>query len=87
MIRKFLKAQELNYLNDISSFEFKEHDVINIIIIFDLMETYLESDDYYGEFPDEYELFREFYEQINYKFDDLYYSDSDSDSDCDLIIL
>ena len=78
MIRKFLKAQELNYLYDISSFEFKEHDVININIIFNLMETYLESDDYYGDFLEEYEIFREFYEQINYKFDDIIYN-SDSD--------
>ena len=61
-----------------SSFEFKEHDVININIIFNLMETYLESDDYYGDFLEEYEIFREFYEQINYKFDDIIYN-SDSD--------
>ena len=42
------------------------------------METYLESDDYYGDFLEEYEIFREFYELINYKFDDIIYN-SDSD--------
>ena len=81
-IRKFLKAQELYYLKDTSSFVFKECDVENIIFLFERMHFDFEEDeefvdghpDDYPAYRDFYELFCKFYEKINIGF-----SESESD--------
>ena len=60
-IKKFLKAQEIEYLNDISEFYFKESDV-NFIVSLEL-----QLDDYMDIFydPDSYKFDREKYENDN----------------------
>ena len=91
-IRKFLKAQELDYLKDTSCFIFKDCDVENIEELFDKMHyDFVEDkevsedgiDDFYSVdlqgYRDFYELFRKFYDKINVGF-------SESESESDLII-
>ena len=75
-IRKFLKAQELDYLKDTSCFILKESDVDNINFLFERMHFDFEEDDefvdgYPEDFPgcrDFYELFCKFYDKINIEF-------------------
>ena len=82
-IKKFLKAQELNYLKDTSCFIFKECDVENIDFSFERMKFDFEEDeefvdghpDDYPGYGDFYELFCKFYNKINID------TDTDSDSD------
>ena len=88
-IRKFLKAQELDYLKDTSCFIFKDCDVDNIEDLFDHMHyDFVEDkevredgiDDFYSVdlsgYRDFYELFCKFYDKINIGF-----SESESESD------
>ena len=81
-IKKFMKAQELNYLNDTSCFKFKECDVENIVFLFERMHFDFEEfdechpDDYPG-YRDFYEFFCKFYNKINIDF----CSDSDDSDD------
>ena len=92
-IRKFLKAQELDYLKDTSCFIFKECDVENIEELFDKMHyDFFEDkevsedgidDFYYVDLPgyrDFYELFCKFYDKINVGFSE---SESESESESD----
>ena len=83
-MRKFLKAQELDYLKDTSCFIFKECDVENIDFLFERMHFDFEEgeefvdghpDDYLG-YRDFYELFCKFYNKINIGF-----SESESESE------
>ena len=88
-IRKFLKAQELDYIKDISGVYFKECDVGNIINIAEKINSIMLidkelSDDFENDFPgftDFYELFCKFYDKLNIEF-----LDSDSDSDIEINI-
>ena len=83
-IRKFLKAQELDYLKDTSCFILKESDVDNINFLFERMHFDFEEDDEfvdgcpedYPGYQDFYELFCKFYDKINIE-----YSESESESD------
>ena len=83
-IRKFLKAQELDYLKDTSCFILKESDVDNINFLFERMHFDFEEDDEfvdgcpkdYPDYQDFYELFCKFYDKINIE-----YSESESESD------
>ena len=73
IIKKFMKAQELNYLKDTSCFKFKECDVENIVFLFERMYYDFEEDDEFVDgYPDDYlgyrdfyELFCKFYDKIN----------------------
>ena len=84
IIKKFMKAQELNYLKDTSCFKFKECDVENIVFLFERMNFDFEEDeefvdghpDDYPGYRDFYELFCKFYDKINFDSDS---DDSDSD--------
>ena len=77
-IKKFMKAQELGYLKDTSSFTFKECDVENIIFLFERMHFDFEEDEEFVDgnpddflgYRDFYELFCKFYEKINFDSDD-----------------
>ena len=81
-----MKAQELGYLKDTSSFIFKECDVENIKDLFDSMHyDFVEDkedgiDDFYSVdllgYRDFYELFCKFYDKINIGF-----LESESESD------
>ena len=83
-IKKFMKAQELGYLKDISCFKFKKCDFENIAFIFERMHFDFEEDEEYDEgyrddipgYRDFYELFSKFYDRINVGF-----SESESESD------
>ena len=85
-IRKFVKAQELDYLKDTSCFIFKQCDVDNINVLFERMHFDFEEDDefvdgYPEDYPgyrDFYELFCKFYDKINIGFLE---SESESESD------
>ena len=80
-IKKFMKAQELNYLKDTSCFKFKECDVENIVFLFERMHFDFEEDEEFDEgHPDDYPGYRDFYE-LFCKFYDKINFDSDSDSD------
>ena len=76
-IIKFMKAQELGYLNDTSCFKFKECDVENIVVLFERMHFDFEKDeefvdghpDDYTGYRDFYELFCKFYDKINFDSD------------------
>ena len=62
-IKKFMKAQELNYLTDNSCFKFKECDVENIVFLFERMHFDFEEDDEFVDgYPDDYPGYRDFYE-------------------------
>ena len=62
-IKKFMKAQELNYLKDTSCFKFKECDVANIVFLFERMHFDFEEDDEFVDgYPDDYPGYRDFYE-------------------------
>ena len=62
-IKKFMKAQELNYLKDTSCFKFKECDVENIVFLFERMHFDFEEDDEFVDgYPDDYPGYRDFYE-------------------------
>ena len=88
VIRKFLKAQELDYIKDTSCFRFKECDVENIDYLFERMQSDFEEDeefvdgrpDDYPVYRDFYELFCKFYNKINIEFSEGG-SESDSESD------
>ena len=77
-IKKFMKAQEVDYLKDTSSFNFKETDVENIVFLFERMHFYFEEDEEFDEgYPDDfpgyrdfYELFCKFYDKIKFDSDD-----------------
>ena len=77
-IKKFMKAQELGYLNDTSCFKFKECDVENIVFLFERMHFDFEEDEEFVDgnpddflgYRDFYELFCKFYEKINFDSDD-----------------
>ena len=87
-LRKFLKAQELGYLKDISSFIFKESDVYNINLLFEKMYFDFEEDEefvdgYPVDFPgyrEFYEFFSKFYNKLNIEFLE---KDSESESELD----
>ena len=80
-IKKFMKAQELGYLNNTSCFKFKECDVENIVFLFERMHFDFEEDEEFDEgHPDDYPGYRDFYE-LFCKFYDKINFDSDSDSD------
>ena len=80
-IKKFMKAQELGYLNDTSCFKFKECDVENIVFLFERMHFDFEEGEEFDEgHPDDYPGYRDFYE-LFCKFYDKINFDSDSDSD------
>ena len=72
-IKKFMKAQELNYLKDTSCFKFKECNVENIVFLFERIYFDFEEDqefvdgypDDYPGYRDFYELFCKFYDKIN----------------------
>ena len=82
-IRKFLKAQELDYLEDTSCFICKECDVENIDFLFERMHFDFEEDEEFVDgHPDDYPGYRDFYE-LFCKFYDKINFDSDSDSDSD----
>ena len=54
-IKKFMKAQELGYLNDTSCFKFKECDVENIVFLFERMHFDFEEDEEFVDgHPDDY---------------------------------
>ena len=91
--KKFLKAQEIGYLKDTSSFIFKECDVENIKDLFDSMHyDFVEDkevredgiDDFYSVdllgYRDFYELFCKLYDKINIGFSE---SESESESEYD----
>ena len=81
IIKKFMKAQELNYLKDTSCFIFKDCDVENIVFLFERMHFDFEEDDEFVDgYPDDYTGYRDFYE-LFCKFYDKINFDSDSDSD------
>ena len=62
-LRKFLKAQELDYLKDISCFTIKEFDVENLTFLFERMKYDFEEDDEFVDgHPDDFPGNREFYE-------------------------
>ena len=62
-IKKFMKAQELNYLKDTSCFKFKECGVENIVFLFERMHFDFEEDDEFVDgYPDDYPGYRDFYE-------------------------
>ena len=62
-IKKFMKAQEPNYLTDTSCFKFKECDVENIVFLFERMHFDFEEDDEFVDgYPDDYPGYRDFYE-------------------------
>ena len=62
-IKKFMKAQELGYLKDTSSFNFKECDAENIVFLFSRMHSDFEEDEEFDEgHPDDYSGYRDFYE-------------------------
>ena len=93
-IKKFMKAQELGYLNDTSCFKFKECDVENIVFLFERMHFDFEEDEEFDEghpddFPgyrDFYELFCKFYDKINFDSDNIVDVLSDYEgyeTDCD----
>ena len=72
-IKEFMKAQELNYLKDISCFTFKKCDVENtafifenIISLFEIMKYYDFEKDNYLHYRDFYKLFCKFYNKINF---------------------
>ena len=74
-IKKFMKAQELGYLKDISCFKFKKCDFENIafifeniVFLFEIMNFDFEEDDY-SEYRYFYELFCKFYNKINFDSD------------------
>ena len=77
-IKKFMKAQELDYLKDTSCFKFKECDVENIVFLFERMHFDFEEDEEFVDgnpddflgYRDFYELFCKFYEKINFDSDD-----------------
>ena len=78
-IKKFMKAQELGYLNDTSCFKFKECDVENIVFLFERMHFDFEEDEEFDEgHPDDYPGYRDFYE-LFCKFYDKIKCDSDSE--------
>ena len=75
-IKKFLKAQELEYLSDISEFYFKESDVNYIdsleLQLDDYMDLFYDPDSYefdQEKYENDYPGLREFYESFN-KFKD-----------------
>ena len=82
-----MKAQELDYLEDISSFTFKECDVDNIKSLFEMMHFDFEKDEefvdgYSDDFPgyrEFYEYFSKFYYKLNIEF-----SESESESEREL---
>ena len=81
IIKKIMKAQELNYLKDTSCFKFKECDVENIFFLFERMNFDFEEDEEFVDgHPDDYPGYRDFYE-LFCKFYDKINFDSDSDSD------
>ena len=77
-IKKFMKAQELGYLNDTSCFKFKECDVENIVFLFERMHFDFEEDEEFVDghpddflgYRDFYKLFCKFYDKINFDSDD-----------------
>ena len=83
-IRKFLKAQELDYLQDISSFTFKQCDVDNIISLFERMHFDFEEDEEFVDgYPDDFLGYREFYEYFSkfYNKLNIEFSESESESE------
>ena len=62
-IKKFMKAQERNYLKDTSCFKFKECNIENTVFLYERMYYDFEEDDefFYG-YPDDYPGYRDFYE-------------------------
>ena len=87
LFRKFLKAQELDYLKDISSFTTKECDVDNINYLFERMKYDFEDDEFVDGHPHDfpgyrefYEFFSKFYNKLNIEFLE---TDSESDSELD----
>ena len=65
-ITKFLKAQELDHLQDISSFTFKECDVDNINSLFERMHFDFEEDEEFVDcYPSDFPGYREFYEYFS----------------------
>ena len=86
-MKKFLKAQELGYLKDISSFVIKKDDIESTGILFIKVSlNHLAYDvekgcyNYVKGYSDFYELFCKYYEKLNIEGED----DSDSDSDFEL---
>ena len=79
-IKKFMKAQELNYLKDTSCFKFKECDVENIVFLFERMHFDFEEDEEFDEgHPDDYPGYREFYELFCKFYDKINFDSDDSD--------
>ena len=86
-IKKFMQAQELGYLNDISSFIIPKFAVKNIVFLHVRMKSDFEDGeeedvDILG-YQDFYEFFCKFYNKLNI---DLSKIESDSDSDSDIYI-
>ena len=64
-IKKFMKAQELGYLKDITSFTFKMCDVENIDYANEHIEPLFNFLEYYGKkYRDFYNIFCKFYNEI-----------------------
>ena len=64
-IKKFMKAQELGYLKDITSFTFKMCDVENIDYANEHIEPLFNLWEYYGKkYRDFYNIFCKFYNKI-----------------------
>ena len=87
IIRTFLKAQELDYLKDISSFTFKECDVDNINSLFEMMHFDFEEDEEFVDgYPDDFPGYREFYEYFSkfYNKVNIEFSESESESEREL---
>ena len=87
IIRRFLKAQELGYLKDISSFRIKVFDVDNLLISF----PKLKYDEFVNGYPNSYPGYREFYEcfskfhnKLNIEFPEKNKNESDSESEIDI---
>ena len=78
--KKFMKAQELGYLNDTSCFKFKGCDVENIVFLFERMHFDFEEDEEFNEgHPDDYPGYREFYELFCKFYDKIKFDSDDSD--------
>ena len=91
---KFLKAQEIEYLNDISELYFKEKDVRFIEFLEcqldDYMDLFYDPDSYefdQEKYENDYPGLKEFFESFSDFKESLKYLDSDSYSDDDYNII
>ena len=75
-----MKAQELDYLKDTSSFVFKDCDVENIIFLFERMHFDFEEDEEFDEgYPDDIPGYRDFYEMFCRFYDKIKFDCDESD--------